>query len=130
LIEKGHSADSMYFLVEGGLEVAIQNDQGKEVIVATIWPGDCVGEMSLLTGAPRSANVRAMKNSTLLEITKADIAPIFEANPELIYEISSLLEARQAENRALLNKPETSGESEKNVKALAKKIFNFFFGKA
>lgn len=129
LIEKGHTADSMYFLVEGGLEVAIHNDQGKEVIVATIWPGDCVGEMSLLTGAPRSANVRAMTNSTLLEITKADVAPIFEANPELIYEISSLLETRQAENMALLNKPETSVESEKKVKALAKKIFSFFFSK-
>lgn len=130
LIERGLSADSMYFLVEGGLEVAILDEQGKEVIVATIWPGDCVGEMSLLTGAPRSANVRAMTNSTLLEITKADIAPLFEANPELIYEISSLLEARQAENMALLNKPETTGEVEKNIKALAKKIFNFFFSKS
>jgi len=129
LIEKGHSADSMYFLVEGGLEVSIHDDQGKEVVVATIWPGDCVGEMSLLTGAPRSANVRAMTNSILLEITKADIAPIFEENPELIYEISSLLEARQAENMALLNKSETSEESEKKIKALAKKIFSFFFGK-
>lgn len=129
LIEKGHNADSMYILVEGCLEVTIPNDQGEQVVVATIWPGDCVGEMSLLTGEPRSANVRAKINSTLLEITKADITPIFEAAPELIEEISILLEKRKAANQAYLNKAVEPEEVEKNIKDLAKKILKFFFNK-
>lgn len=127
LIEKGHNADSMYFLVEGGLEVTIPNDQGEQVVVASIWPGDCVGEMSLLTGEPRSANVRAKINSTLLEITKADMTPIFESAPELIEEISILLEKRKAANQAYFNKAVEPDEVEKNIKALAKKILKFFF---
>jgi CRP-like cAMP-binding protein/small-conductance mechanosensitive channel len=129
LIEKGQTADSMYFLVEGGLEVTIPNEQGEQIVVASIWPGDCVGEMSLLTGEPRSANVRASTTCTLLEITKADIAPIFEANPELIDEISIVLEKRKAANQALMNKALAPEEVEKNIKAMAKKILNFFFSK-
>jgi CRP-like cAMP-binding protein len=129
LIEKGHTADSMYILIEGGLEVTIPNELGEQVVVASIWPGDCVGEMSLLTGEPRSANVRAKVHSTLLEITKADIAPIFESHPELIEEISSVLEQRKAANQLLLNKPLEPDEVQKNIKALAKKILGFFFNK-
>lgn len=129
LIEKGHNADSMYILIEGGMEVTIPNDQGEQIVVATIWPGDCVGEMSLLTGEPRSANVRAKINSTLIEITKADIAPIFESSPDLIDEISILLERRKEANQALLNKVIEPAEAEKNIKALTKKILNFFFSK-
>jgi CRP-like cAMP-binding protein len=129
LIEKGHTADSMYILIEGGLEVTIPNDQGEQIVVASIWPGECVGEMSLLTGEPRSANVRAKINSTLIEITKADIAPIFESYPELIEEISIVLEQRKAANQLLLNKPLKPDDVQKNIKVLAKKILGFFFNK-
>jgi CRP-like cAMP-binding protein/small-conductance mechanosensitive channel len=129
LIEKGHTADSMYILIEGELEVTIPNDQGEQIVVAKIWPGECVGEMSLLTGEPRSANVQAKVNSTLLEITKTDIAPIFETHPELIEEISALLERRKAANQMLLNKPMKLDEVERDIKALAKKILKFFFNK-
>ena len=129
MIEKGQTADSMFILIEGGLDVTIPNDQGEQVVVATIWPGDCVGEMSLLTGEPRSANVRAKINSTLLEITKENIAPIFEGNPDLIDEISTLLERRKGINQELLNKTMAAEEVEKNIKALTKKILKFFFNK-
>jgi CRP-like cAMP-binding protein/small-conductance mechanosensitive channel len=129
LIEKGQQAESMYFLVEGELEVTIPNELGEEVVVGSIWPGDCVGEMSLLTGEPRSANVRAKSNSTLLEITKAAITPIFAANPELINEISIILERRKAQNQMLLNKPIEPEELENGIKLLAKKILSFFFNK-
>jgi CRP-like cAMP-binding protein/small-conductance mechanosensitive channel len=129
LIEKGHTADSMYILIEGELEVTIPNDQGEQIVVAKIWPGECVGEMSLLTGEPRSANVVARVNSTLLEITKADIAPIFETHPELIDEISTVLEQRKATNQRLMNKTVEPDEVEKNIKALARKILGFFFNK-
>jgi CRP-like cAMP-binding protein len=129
LIEQGNTADSMYILIEGELEVTIPNDQSEQIVVAKIWPGECVGEMSLLTGEPRSANVRAKVNSTLLEITKSDIAPIFETHPELIEEISALLEGRKAANQMLLNKPMEPDEVERDIKALARKILGFFFGK-
>jgi len=129
LIKKGEHADSMYFLIEGELEVTIPNERGEEIVVGSIWPGDCVGEMSLLTGEPRSANVRAKSASTLLQITKADITPIFAANTELINEISIILEKRKAQNQTLLNKPMEPEELDRGIKVLANKILKYFFNK-
>jgi hypothetical protein len=64
-----------------------------------------------------------------VEITKDNIAPIFESHPELIEEISSVLEQRKAANQLLLNKTIEPDEMEKNIKVLAKKILGFFFNK-
>jgi len=85
--------------------------------------------MSLLTGEPRSANVRAKSASTLLQITKADITPIFAANTELINEISIILERRKVQNQALLNKPMEPEELDRGIKVLANKILKYFFNK-
>jgi len=75
LIRQGEQADSMFLLSEGSLEVKVADAQGNPITVATLWPGDCVGEMSLLTGAPRSADVYAKADAVLIEIKKENIAP-------------------------------------------------------
>lgn len=96
LIREGEQADSMFLISEGALEVKIQDKNDQLMTVATLWPGDCVGEMSLLTGAPRSADVFARVDAVLIEIKKENISPILESNPRLINEISELLAKRQA----------------------------------
>ena len=128
LIKQGDTADSMYFISEGSLEVAITDDQNSEIVVATLWPGDCVGEMSLLTGEPRSANVKVKSNSTiLLELKKADLQPIFESNPKLVEQISFLLATRKAANDKLLNQEEAEELLRSRIKDFTKKILKFFF---
>ena len=128
LIRRNEQADSMFLVSEGSLEVKITDAQGDSIKVATLWPGDCVGEMSLLTGAPRSADVFARVDSVLVEISKEHIAPILESNPRLINEISDLLAKRQSNASALIN-----GQPKDNLRDqshnLAKKILNFFFKK-
>jgi CRP-like cAMP-binding protein len=128
LIKKGDEADSMFLLSEGSLEVKIADKQGQLMTVATLWPGDCVGEMSLLTGAPRSADVFACTDTVLVEIKKEDIAPILESNPRLIQQISDLLASRQAHNES------ASTQGNVNVSSMsenfAQKIWGFFFKKA
>ena len=128
LITMGNQADSMYFIVEGALEVSIPDERGGQVVVATVWPGDCVGEMSLLTGEPRSANVNAKIDSVLLEIKKMDMAPIFESNPRLIDHISELLERRKAANQNQFKGGTEGVDLQGGIAALAKKILRYFFG--
>ena len=128
LIKKGDEADSMFLLSEGSLEVKIADKQGQLITVATLWPGDCVGEMSLLTGAPRSADVFACTDTVLVEIKKEDIAPILESNPRLINQISDLLAIRQAQNESAATQGNVSTSS--MSENLAKKIWGFFFKKA
>ncbi len=128
LIRQGEQADSMFLVSEGSLEVKILNKQDQLVTVALLWPGDCVGEMSLLTGAPRSADVFARVDSILIEIKKDNIAPILESNPRLINEISELLTKRQAD-WASKSGGENAGGLRSQSENLAKKILNFFFNK-
>ena len=67
LIEEGSTADQMYVILDGHLEVTKQN-QGREVVLATLGPGNVVGEMALLDGAPRSATVRAAQDASLISV--------------------------------------------------------------
>ncbi|MBU3567367.1 cyclic nucleotide-binding domain-containing protein [Polynucleobacter alcilacus] len=127
VIKLGEHAQSMYFISEGHLEVGIPGKEGKELIVATLWPGDCVGEMSLLTGEPRSANVYAKSSGVLLEITKESLAPFFEASPQLIEKISQVLADRKSKNEKAGSLEEDPDSRLNRVKALAQKIFKFFF---
>ena len=126
LIRQGEQADSMFLISEGALEVKVPGKDGNAITVATLWPGDCVGEMSLLTGAPRSADVFAKVDAVIVEIKKENIAPILESNPRLIEEISELLAKRQAQSAALTNKADSSDLREQSQN-LAKKILSFFF---
>jgi CRP-like cAMP-binding protein len=56
---------------------------------------DFFGEMSLLTGEPRSASVVADEEAEVLQIRKSAIKPIFEANPELLKAVSEIVEERR-----------------------------------
>jgi len=128
LIQHGEQADSMFLVSEGSLEVKIRDKNDQLIKVATLWPGDCVGEMSLLTGAPRSADVFAKADAVLVEIKKENIAPILESNPRLINEISDLLAKRQAHSASAASDAGNEGLREQS-KGLAKKILQFFFKK-
>ena len=126
-IKKGDLADSMYIISEGSLEVSIINSEGQAIIVATLWPGQCVGEMSLLTGAPRSADVYCKSAATLLEIKKEVLAPILLNNPELINRISEDLTEKLAQNTKLANQKLQNENNLEASKGLASKILSFFF---
>lgn len=128
LISKGQEAYSMYLLLEGRLEVKVPNTEGKSITVASIWPGDIVGEMSLLTGAPRSADVFSATSALMIKIEKDDIYPILERRPQLIQNISDVLAYRAAHNERMKNADQDKNTSE-NSKNLAKKILKFFFNK-
>ena len=127
LIKKDAVEDSMFLISEGVLEVSVLNKEGKPAVVATLWPGDCVGEMSLLTGAPRSADVFVKHRAILVEIKKEDIAPILKTNEEIIERMSNLLAERMARNEKFLNEDEKNKKIDQNKKNLARAIMAFFF---
>ena len=84
--------------------------------------------MSLLTGAPRSADVFAKVDCVLVEIKKENVAPILESNPRLINEISELLAKRQAHSASAASGAGNTDLREQS-QSLAKKMLQFFFKK-
>jgi CRP-like cAMP-binding protein len=82
LVRKGQDGDAMYVVVDGELR-ALTIIEGKESILATMGPGDCFGEISLLDQGPRSADVVANQDSTLLKLSKAAFERLVREAPAL-----------------------------------------------
>ena len=76
LVREGDPPGSAYLLRSGRLEVV----QG-ERLVRTLTPGAVVGELSLLTGEPRSAGVRARRDATLVEVPRAAFDGLLDRDP-------------------------------------------------
>jgi CRP-like cAMP-binding protein len=73
LMAEGETASHMFLVLAGELEVLHKGDADHDVRVALLGPGDWVGEMAILGGAPRSATVRAVAPTLLLRLTAADV---------------------------------------------------------
>jgi CRP-like cAMP-binding protein len=101
LIQQGETGDSMFILVEGQANVVVDRN-GMQAHVASLGAGDCFGEMSLLTGEPRSATVVAHTDCEVVEIGKSILAASLEENPELLAKLSELLARRQLETEGIL----------------------------
>jgi CRP-like cAMP-binding protein len=82
LVRKGQPGDAMYVVMEGELR-ALTIVEGKESILATMGPGDCFGEISLLDQGPRSADVVANRDSTLLKISNTGFERLLREAPAL-----------------------------------------------
>lgn len=65
--------------------------------MATLGPGSVVGEMSLLTGAPRSATVVALMPVVAYRIGKEQLQPILDRSPSLYDRFAGMVEKRKAE---------------------------------
>jgi len=117
----------MYIISEGVLEVRILDQSGSSKAVSNLWPGDVVGEISMLTGAERSADVFASKDSILIEIAKENMAPILDSNPELVKKFSDILAQRQLQNEYFASSDSKVQKIAENSKNIREKILSFFF---
>lgn len=95
VVKQGSAGMSMFVVVSGEAIVTLT---GVESELARIGPGGFFGEMSLLTGDPRSATVRTANDAELLEITADDFRQFVLANPTAV----ELVGAATAERRAQL----------------------------
>ena len=82
IIEKGKPNDSLWIVAEGKLGIQIKDKSGKDVIVAELSEGECVGEMSWLDGHPASASTVAMGPVRVLRIRFADFEKFLGAHSE------------------------------------------------
>jgi CRP-like cAMP-binding protein len=95
LFRQGDPGDAVYFVMTGRLAVHVTRDDGREIRVAEVDPGDVVGEMALVSSEPRIASARALRDCALLRLSKtayealvtheADaVAPFVEAITERV----------------------------------------------
>jgi hypothetical protein len=100
VVRQGEAGESLFVLAEGVLDVKREEGDGTQVVLDRMVPGEVFGEMSLLTGQPRSATVIAATEAMVFEIEKAHLDPLLRRRPELAEGLAGILAARQAHNVA------------------------------
>src|SRR5437764_3573577 len=112
VIQEGADGDSMFVLLRGAARVWVSKN-GTSIPVATLSAGDCFGEMSLLTGEPRTATVRAESDCYVLEIGKPVMAEVIRDSPDCLERLSELLAKRKMENEGILREAASQGQHDK-----------------
>jgi NTE family protein len=100
LFRSGDEGDSLYVVLSGRLEVVIgEPEPGVARILAR---GDAFGELALLTEAPRSASIRARRDSELLMLTHDDFRRLLEQQPDFNLALTQSLGDQLRQSRGLM----------------------------
>jgi CRP-like cAMP-binding protein len=86
--------DLVFVVKTGTIKITRVNDEGKEVILALLGPGEMFGELAILDGEARSANALAQENCELLAINKEDFLDILKNHPTVSYSVMCELAKR------------------------------------
>ena len=97
LMSQGDPPGPMYLILEGAVSITIVGADGQSHEVAVSSTGDAVGEMSLMTGAARSATATTLAALRVLEISKDGVEALFVKTPRLAERLSESLAQRQRE---------------------------------
>jgi len=101
LLSEGDSTDALYVIYEGKVKVTIDDNEGKEVILSMLGPGEYFGEMALLDDEPRSASVTTKETTQLLIISKNDFMDLFSSNPIAFNLLKDLIKRLREANKKI-----------------------------
>jgi CRP/FNR family cyclic AMP-dependent transcriptional regulator len=87
VVEQGKKSDALYIILTGRARVMSTDSRGREVILATMQPGDYIGEMSLIDDAPHSATVRTEVQSDVLVLGRDAFSRCLPENSSMSYNI-------------------------------------------
>ena len=103
MIHAGDLPDVLYYIVDGSVEVMIEDEDGNEMVLAYLNKGQFFGEMGLFWDQPtRSAWVRTRNACELAEMTYPRFRQVANENPGLLFELATQLATRlERTNRKL-----------------------------
>src|SRR5688500_13743726 len=81
IVSEGDETDSLYIVLAGRAKVFVADENGREVQLNQIGPGEYFGEVTL-DGGPRSASVMALEECRCAVVKRAELAAFLERNPE------------------------------------------------
>lgn len=90
----GDKSETLYYIVDGSVTVLLEDDEGKEMIVAYLNPGDFFGEMGLFDEDTRSAWVRTKTACEVAEISYDKFRALSRTEPSFLFELSKQMAKR------------------------------------
>ncbi|HSC86273.1 MAG TPA: mechanosensitive ion channel family protein [Polyangiaceae bacterium] len=125
IVHQGDATSEMYLIERGRVRIEAVEEDGSRCVVADAGRGEFFGEMSLMTGEPRSADVIACEETEVLVLDRAALEPVFARHPELAEHVSGVLAERQhrlAEAR-LAERPRHSHHEELELLSRIRRFF-------
>jgi small-conductance mechanosensitive channel/CRP-like cAMP-binding protein len=123
IVRQGDQGDSLYIIRTGLCGIYIKGNGTQEKRIATIDSGGFFGEMSLLTGEPHSATVRAMEDTSVIIIDKENFSKILTDNPSISVQLGEILAERQKELAEEAGRIVAAAPSSSNMIAKIKSFF-------
>ncbi len=87
IVEQGKKSNALFILLNGRARVVTADSRGREVILATLQPGDHIGEMSLIDNEPHSATVRAEVQTDVLMLGRIEFDRCLPENSSMAYAV-------------------------------------------
>ena len=109
LFAAGDEADSLYLLRSGRLGVFRRVEGQPPQMLGVIRPGEPVGEMALIAGAPHSADVVALRDSEILALPRDAFFEVARNEPEVMIQLSRLMLARARDQSISAAEPTVFG---------------------
>jgi small-conductance mechanosensitive channel/CRP-like cAMP-binding protein len=97
IVRQGEPGSELFIIKSGQAAVLIRQDKNEPVEITRLGPNAILGEMSLVTGTPRTATVRALSVCEVLVIGHDEFANVLVHYPDIAQRISDVLASRQAE---------------------------------
>ncbi|HEY7699198.1 MAG TPA: tetratricopeptide repeat protein [Vicinamibacteria bacterium] len=102
LMTEGERGDSLLILTSGSVRAFVKNQEGRNNEVRTMEEGEFFGEISLLTGKPRTATVTAATPVELLELDRATLDDISSRHPRVRAVVEEFAKKRGGSERERL----------------------------
>lgn len=87
IVEQGKKSDALYIILSGRARVLMTDRKSREVILATLQPGDYIGEMSMIDNEPHSATVEAEIQTDALVLGRAEFTRCLPENATMAYAV-------------------------------------------
>lgn len=129
VVRQGDQGESLFVCMDGELAVLHVDGRGRETELSRMQTAGLFGELSVMTGQPRAATIRALRPTELLRLDRAAFKAVLDRNPTLAESLSARLVQRQDELDALgpdLHRTMGPHTPQDDQGALLKRIKEFF----
>ncbi len=94
IFRHGDVGNALYFLESGRVKVVVTSEQGEDVLLAVLGPGEVFGELSIFDGLPRSATVEVIEDATALALDRQAFQDYLRQEPDVAFHLLASLSRR------------------------------------
>lgn len=118
LFRAGDKGNALYLIQSGRVRIAVNDDDGQEIVLAELAQGDFFGEMSIIDGKQRSANATVIEDAQLSVLSREDFLRFINTHPGVALEMLSAVFQRLRHTDKMLQQRVSRNVNEEQAKRM------------